>query len=155
MACIDIPLLNPIRFNRTGVLEDKTANAHYTDYLQKYNKQDITMLQFIVNCGLDPTFEVYKQGILQPITIYSYTTSYGSFRALNYSIDFSLFQDGIYRLKLYTANETYWSNEVWICDEHPYTQFFSYYNNCNEQGVAFSTGVIFGIRAEMQMYNAM
>ena len=154
MGCIDIPLLNPIRFNENGIFEQQIDNAYYTDYLQKYNKSDITSLQFIVNCGLNPALEAYKDGILQSVGIYSRVFNYGSFRAVNFDIDFADF-DGIYQFKLSAGTEVYWSNKIQVCENHQYTRFISYYNKCNEQNVSFATGIIFGIRVEAMMFNSL
>jgi hypothetical protein len=157
-----IPTINPIRFSLSGVNEPKAEYAYYRDYYQKFQRTDSTKIQILI-----PEDEPLKNWALSAMKIDDEATSYtipkvsfdnkiDNHLVVEYSIDFSRFQEGKYRFFLQSGNGLKYSSDI-ICikDTHEYTRLLSYCNTYNEQGVAFSTGVVFHLRVESQLYKAV
>jgi hypothetical protein len=157
-----IPTINPIRFSLSGVNEPKVENAFYRDYYQKFQRTDSTTIQILI-----PGDEPQKNWTLSAVKIddeaFSYTATSKTFGNLinnyliaEYNIDFSFFDEGKYRFFLRSVSGfTYRSDVICVKDKHEHTRLLSYRNTYNEQGVAFSSGIVFHLRVEAQLYKAI
>jgi hypothetical protein len=156
-----IPTINPIRLSLSGVNEPKVEYAFYRDYYQKFQRTDSTKIQILI-----PDEEEVTDWALSAVSTddetFSYTAPKKTFnnaiaehQAVEYDIDFSQFPEGTFRFILQANNSLQYRSDI-ICvkNTHEHTRLLSYCNTYNEHGVAFSTGVVFHLRVETQLYKS-
>jgi hypothetical protein len=156
-----IPTINPIRFSLSGVNEPKVENAFYRDYYQKFQRTDVTKIQILIpedepqNWALSAV-KIDDEAISYDAPKFTFDDKVDNHLVVEYSIDFSQFPEGKYRFFLQSGNGLKYSSDI-ICvkNTHEYTRLLSYCNTYNDQGVAFSTGVVFHLRVESQLYKAV
>jgi hypothetical protein len=159
---IIIPTINPIRFSLSGVNEPKAEYAFYRDYYQKYQRSDTTAIQILI-----PEDEPSKDWTLSAVRADDETVVYTAPKAtfdeeidghlvIEYGVDFSQFPEGAYRFFLRADNGfQYRSDMVCVREKHEHTRLLGYANSYNDQEAVFSTGVIFHLRVESQLYKAV
>ncbi|MDR1055667.1 MAG: BACON domain-containing protein, partial [Prevotellaceae bacterium] len=157
-----IPTINPIRLSLSGLNEPKVEYAFYRDYYQKFQRTDVTKIQILI-----PADEPSKNWTLSAVNVDDEAISYtipkvpfddkvDNHLVIEYNIDFSRFQEGKYRFFLQSGNGLKYNSDI-VCvkNTHEYTRLLSYCNTYNEHGVVFSTGVVFHLRVESQLYKAV
>jgi hypothetical protein len=156
-----IPTINPIRLSLSGANEPKSEYAFYRDYYQKFQRTDVTGIQILIpenepsNWVLSAV-NVDDEAISYIMPYTPFASEIDKYLVLEYNIDFSRFREGKYRFFLQSGNGFKYSSDI-ICvkNTHEYTRLLSYCNTYNEQGAAFSTGVVFHLRVESQLYKAV
>jgi hypothetical protein len=157
-----IPTISPIRFSLSGVNEPKVEYAFYRDYYQKFQRTDTTKIQILIPED-EPVkdWNLYASDSDSGKTLYTATKAtfddkIAGHRVVEYAIDFSQFPEGKCRFVLQSsAGFQYRSDIICVKDRHEYTRLLSYRNAHNDQGVAFSTGIVFHLRVEAQLYKAV
>lgn len=161
-----IPLLNPFKF----VPNQKEKGLHFDDdwwcrqirdwemrvqYVQKWQRGDHTKLQMESRIAPKPMLiynmqsEVVKEIEWQAV----FNNSLTSFYELDFNVDD--LPDGRYcnyqEVSLLEINEQYISEPYDLRDKHYNTRWITYTNTYNDWDVAFTTGVEFGFRCEMDI----
>ncbi|MDR1346959.1 MAG: hypothetical protein LBJ63_00795 [Prevotellaceae bacterium] len=71
---------------------------------------------------------------------------------MQYAIDFSQLNEGLYYFALLPYEESpkklFYSDFICVKDKHEETKLITYHNSVNDQSVIFSTGIMFNVRVE-------
>lgn len=150
---MNIPSINPIRFYRDLPAEQRLNNL---GYVQKFQRNDQTVIQIAV--GANDVVQSWdmrvfdSEDIPQPILILSqeHVNVVDGYKIIEFTVDFSQFNENLYYLMLTSGAINLYSNYLCVQDIHENTYLLSYSNSDNDQNAAFSTGVIFSLRVEIQ-----